>query len=421
MNPRITHQVRAAIAVALGLSMSSAQSASTRQPPECNSDVVYRVNSDSRPTTTELVRLRELCAQDYSSACSCLSNTTTCRPCPPQTSQEPARPEETPPSEETRTAPTRHDDHEDGRGHAGLAALFEALGRAIVTAGELREPDRQTGPQWVTTDQLDADGPRFPMQQQSGRFQVQGYAAAGWPFVADIQTEPGTWTWLELSYKGSNRPQYVDLTRPEGGRRTEVFNLPGAPGSFDIARYSIHSALLRQGYKPLYRPMRVFGLGAGPRAVGSIDQSSADDGNRSGPDTAFLSLAAMPRQALKFYRLAAQTDPGAALYLSVIAFGPTPETNPANVTWAVSARRKFAKSRIEVLLVPPRGEGIFTSVTQANIDLFRSGHVSGKWGTLPALTRIGPGWYSLQARAWRIGADGGDWTGASSYSYVQIR
>jgi hypothetical protein len=193
----------------------------------------------------------------------------------------------------------------------------------------------------------------------------------------DLETVPGTWTWLELRYKDRDQPMLVDLTRPDGGRRMAVIDLPGAPGSLGVARYSLHSALLRRGKKPIYLPLRVYGIGAGPNAVGS-------------------------------------------LYLSVTAFSPERASSPAQVRWAVSARRRFPRSQIEVLRLPRQGEDRYTLVTQDNIDLIINPQPSGSWGALPMRTTIGSGTYELQARAWRTAAGGGDWTGAYSPNYVFI-
>jgi hypothetical protein len=230
---------------------------------------------------------------------------------------------------------------------------------------------------WVTPQELDANGPRFPELQKIGHYQVQGYAAAGWPFAVDIDTEPGTRTWLEVRYQGSKQKEIVDLTRPHGGRRMEVIHLPGTPGAVGIARYSIRSGLPRGRRKPLYREFKIYGIGAGPNAVGS-------------------------------------------LYVSVTNFGPAQAANPVNVSWAVSAERKFQKSLIEVLRVPDRKKGKYTLVAQGPIELGLRRRANGSWGALPMKAAVGPGTYELQVRAWLTGAGGGDWTGAYAPGQVRI-
>jgi hypothetical protein len=285
-------------------------------------------------------------------------------------------------------------------------------------------------------EELDADGPRFPSRPIIGTFQVKGYAAAGWPFAVDIYTQPGTWTWLEVQYENQRQPMRVNLSRPEGGRHVEVIRLPGDNSAIQVARYSLHSALLPPGGKATDMPMTVYGIGAGPNAVGSVEPSAAAlsrpfglraergrlSANRS---DALFWPAALPREGRGLFNLAAaqQDSTAASLYLAVTEFGPTPAVSPAGVKWAVAARRHFPLSRIEVLRYPDQNDrrGRFQSIAQANIDLLLRAQAAGMWGALPMMERVRPGRYALQARAWRTKAGGGDWTGAYSPSYVFIQ
>ena len=350
---------RAAIALLLLCSTGSGRlSASTQTPPACNGDVIYRVNTDSAESTLSATGQQP-----------CIAGTVCNPPCRPSRTTTCPDPCANPTTTEGNPSSGEH-----GNGGNQLLPWLPIIGAIGVAVAA----DHLTGRKWVTPQELDANGPRFPSQQKIGRFQVQGYAAPGWPFAVDIDTEPGTATWLEVRYEGSNEPQYLDLTRPDGGRRITVVHLPGNSGSLGIARYSLHSALLRPGRDPLYRPFRIYGLGAGPNAVGS-------------------------------------------LYLFVTAFGPTPAVSSQSVNWAVSARRPFPLSRIEVLRVPGPGDDRFTRVTQADINLLASSEATGSLGALPTHSKVGRGTYELQARAWRTGAGGGDWTGAFSPNYVLIQ
>jgi hypothetical protein len=296
-----------------------------------------------------------------------------------------------------------------------------------------------TGKNWASPEELDANGPRFPVEQKLGHFQVQGYAAGGWPLAIDIQTEPGTWTWLEVRYRGEE-DQSIDLTRPEGGRRVEIVKLPGTPGTIGIARYTLHSALIRPGHKPLFQRLKLYGIGAGPNAVGALEtaQSSlkidgADAHFAARPllrpsGFALLRRASAPATpktglgALAFAAAAADPQvPRVGSYLSVTTFGPQYPSRPAEVSWSVAARQPFQRSELEVLQLPRDGKGKLTAVVRANLDLFARAQASGSWGGMPSLTNIGTGTYLLQARAWRPRAGGGDWTGAFAPDYVYIR
>ena len=155
----------------------------------------------------------------------------------------------------------------------------------------------------------------------------------------------------------------IDLSSPSGDRRTQLIYLPGHDRSVQVARYSLHSAMLPPGRKAVDVPMAVYGIGAGPNAAGLATQSSGSALSLSRVRLMFAAAPAdyranfgpalAPQQRFGLFHLAAAQDPGAAaLYLSVTAFGPTPATSPASVKWSVTARRQFPLSRIEVLLTP---------------------------------------------------------------------
>jgi hypothetical protein len=308
-----------------------------------------------------------------------------------------------------------------------------------VGAGAAVVADQVTGKDWVNSTELDAHGPRFPVEQKVGLFQVQGYSASNWPFALDISTEPGTRTWLEVRFKGDSQSQSVDLTQPEGGRRTAFVQLPPASGGVRVARYSIHSILERPGQQPQYRPIMIYGIGAGPGAVGAVESAqnllNADVLRQrisirpsfAAPGFVFLQAAsAAPAQlgawlGVSGMAAALQPDQRFGSYLAVTAFGPQYPTRPAEVAWAVAAHQSFQRSELDVLEVPQYGEGKLIQVANLPLDLFARPQASGNWGGVPVLASIGPGTYQLQARAWRPKAGGGDWTGAFAPSYVYIR
>jgi hypothetical protein len=249
------------------------------------------------------------------------------------------------------------------------AALLILIG-GVVAVGAL------TGNKWVKPEELDRNGPRFPKAQALGRFEVQGYAAPGWPFAVDLETLPGTHTWLELRYKGSRESFRIDV--PEGPpRRLRTLILRGPAGAgIGIARYTIHSASVRPGEEAIDQPLLVYGIGAGPYAVGS-------------------------------------------LYLSVPSFGPREAARPQQVGYAILARRTFPEARTEILQLPRKGNKLTLMSTQQMQML--SGPVRGNWGAMPPGKRAKQGAYALQVRAWRTQAQGSDWTGAIAPNYVVLR
>src|SRR5207302_3617405 len=124
---------------------------------------------------------------------------------------------------------------------------------------------------WPTPEELDANGPRFPNHQEFGRLQVQAYAARGWPFLVDFQTDPDATTWLELKYKAGERQEIFLAGPSSAGRKTESIHLPGNAGPPEVARYTIYSAVVPPGRTPEARRLRIYALGPGPNAVGSLD------------------------------------------------------------------------------------------------------------------------------------------------------
>src|ERR1043165_4745620 len=66
-------------------------------------------------------------------------------------------------------------------GGGGLPLLIGAIAGSII-AGTAIAAD-QGNLHLPSPEELDADGPRFPSRPIVGRFQVKGYAAAGWPFA----------------------------------------------------------------------------------------------------------------------------------------------------------------------------------------------------------------------------------------------
>jgi hypothetical protein len=347
--------------------------------------------------------------------------------CPPSTSGT----YDGPPPGGVTTTEGEPDGYGHDRNHShgpGLGPLIAALAGTVVVGTAIAADHGKVD--FKTPQELDADGPKFPSRPILGGFQIHGYAAAGWPFAVDIETQPRTYTWLELRYEHRREPVIIDLSRPEGGRRVQLVRLPGDDGSVQVARYSLHSALLPHGQRASDVPMTVYGIGAGPNAVGMLSQPTSDL-QRS--RAKFMSAAAADRptfwralasqQPRSLFNLAAAQDAGAALYLTVTAFGPTPASSPNTVKWAVAARRQFPLSRIEVLRYPDANDkkGKFKAVARAQIDLLLQSQASGLWGALQQAGSVGAGRYALQARAWRTRSEGGDWTGAYSANYVSIQ
>lgn len=236
-----------------------------------------------------------------------------------------------------------------------------------------------TGKDWVSPKKLDRDGPLFPSKQALGRFQVQGYAVPGWPVVLDIETEPGTETWLVVRYRGGKK----DLPRiriPGQGRRVEVVQLPIEPSrAIRIARFSVHSFRTAGKDKSVYQPHKIHAFGAGPRAVGSTT-------------------------------------------LDVTRLSPALARQAAEVQYSLVSRRLFDRSALEVLRLSGKGQGALKMVKQTRLFPLRPGILNGDWRQMQVQPKPASGLYHFQARAWLVGghADERDWTGAIAPNFVRI-
>ena len=424
MAHRFLPSTTTAIALVVALSMTAAQSLSpqTRPPQRCVPVGAVR-DSSIDPATGQVLKPcppGSVCQQ----ICPAIEGSCTYQCVKQQTESQTYDGESTGTGQSTGggTSDGQRQDGSRGDGSgSGWGGVAVAIAGALIGAAAVREMNQQTSSKWLTPDQLDADGPRFRMKQKLGRFQVQGYAQAGWPMVVDINTVPGAWTWLEVRYQDGDRKEVIDLTNPEGGRRTHVVRLPGPPGTIGVARYSLRSALLPRGREPVYRPLEVYGIGAGPNAVGSPGEALTEFGNGQIRARALFKRAAATRQSPMLYNLAAADGQDATLYLSVTTFGPQTASSPSTVNWAVLAKRTFPLSRVEVLQYPKKGEGKLLPVGHASIDLFGRKEVRGNWSSLTTTATAGKGKYTLQARAWRTKAGGGDWTGAFAPNYVFIQ
>lgn len=250
--------------------------------------------------------------------------------------------------------------------------IMVAIIAAAILANEL------TGKKWAKAEDLDANGPRFPDAQALGRFQVQGYAEPGWPFAVDFEALPGTETWLQIDYEDGKRRGQREFPLPYvEGRHIAVIHLPESDRPRTVARYTLHSAIKKPGEQHAYQPLKVYGLGAGPNAVGS-------------------------------------------LYLFVRDFGPTKGPDPNQVGYTIEAKRPFSRSQIEVLKLPKPGGTKYTRMATVSTPFIPNQSNRGSWAGMPFQPRPGIGVYQLQARAWGTADGGKDWTGALAPNYVSI-
>jgi hypothetical protein len=128
---------------------------------------------------------------------------------------------------------------------------------------------------YADDNSLAANGPRFPDSFTVGTFAVQGYFKDGWPFVLDFLPQPDSCTVLEISLH--QKVMYALLLDRDGrsGRRLVQAKLPpGIAERPQSALYVVRSerpaCAAQTGASHDPSPVEVYGIGGGPRAVGSV-------------------------------------------------------------------------------------------------------------------------------------------------------
>jgi hypothetical protein len=126
---------------------------------------------------------------------------------------------------------------------------------------------------------LSRGGPKIADQFNMSSFSIGAFVQGGWPMVVDHVLANGGELLVVVQVEGV--PPFNFRIRGTGRRQQEIFRLPTYfPAKPTPGMYTIQAATAGPGVAtPVY--MRMFGMGAGERAVGSV----AIDQVRFGPDT----------------------------------------------------------------------------------------------------------------------------------------
>ena len=127
-----------------------------------------------------------------------------------------------------------------------------------------------------------------------------------------------------------------------------------------------------------YAPLSVFGVGAGPRAVGSMTIGLDD-------------------------------------------FAPATAARADQVHYRLTAHRSFDRATVEVLRVPAQGDTL-QRVAAYPMARLSPGAYANSWSAQRVNPDPAAGAYALQVRAWVVGGGGDqrDWTGAFAPNLVRI-
>jgi len=279
------------------------------------------------------------------------------------------------------------DDGQSSGDHSGGSSVPAILAGAValVMIGSLlsqyksqaAESDPDMANEWARR------GPELAPQFNSSAFALRAAVRGGWPLVIDYAHGGPGQVELQISVRGSGEVLTFPLPRLDGGRHIIRFQLP--PWLGDDIGDAIIAVTARGGSAgtETLPDFRIFGLGAGPEAVGSV----AIDRLSFGPPGIHVSQ----REAAR-YRFFSRSDFDS---LSVEFFRVTDAGD--------GSRHQFVAQQL-------LGEGV------------RPDHWVGlnevrQWDGRGAADRASLGRHRLQVRAWD--ADG-DWVCAWSDSFVNV-
>ncbi|MGZ8269358.1 MAG: hypothetical protein ACXWUU_18080 [Burkholderiales bacterium] len=258
------------------------------------------------------------------------------------------------------------------RGGGGFGGFGFGIGLPLPGFGPAPQPDAADG--------LVESGPQFPAAFSMNCAPVHGFLRGGWPVVIDYQTTGGSTAVLEIHTTASQEPYAVPLERADR-RRLVTFALPQTYG--DTPQVALY--LVRAERQSAGGGVQLFGLGAGPGAVGSvaIDQVDFRPGN--------MRVSQKQRASYSFY-----------------------------------SRSDFNRAVVEILRVQRSGGDITVTLarsTSLDVGVNRGTWVGKKeqmtWDGTDGGNRVSTGPHLLQVRAW-LTQDARDWVAAWSPGTVVV-
>lgn len=120
----------------------------------------------------------------------------------------------------------------------------------------------------LNPDQLSSNGPNVPKNFDMNHFIVEGFIGPDWPVALDFTLDaPGA---VKFDIVTSDHQQYSALfTNGLHGRGIAIIHPKGLPDKVQIATFDVE-AVAPQGSNGPVPTLRVYGMAAGPKAVGSI-------------------------------------------------------------------------------------------------------------------------------------------------------
>ena len=259
----------------------------------------------------------------------------------------------------------------------GAAALY-AIGQHLA-----KERTEDRGEDREGVEELLRDGPQLPKQFNASAFGIRGLIKGGWPIVVDYEQQVPGRVQLRIAVPGADIVTYR-LDQFGLGRHVLRFELPEFLGSSLKPAVVALTAADDQLQVETLEGFKVYGVGIGPRAVGSV----AVDQLEFSPGTL----------------LAEQGD---------------------TAGYAFNSRSDFDNAAVEFMRVSQSPDGVRTRyVNGKRIDggvergRWIGSDASQRWNGHDERDRVSRGRHQLQVRVWD---NGGDWVGAWSDSLVTVR
>jgi hypothetical protein len=335
-------------------------------------------------------------AQQYGDTRAVLQPSQAASPAPPvvppptsSPSQPPQPPSRAEPAQPASSPARQQSEYPRQRGSSSVLNAAILVGIGAVLANLFSPSSGQASAPAANDDYLELNGPRFAVTQKVGTFVVEGYIRGGWPFVVDFLPQADTCT--ELNVYMAEKQVFSHLLDADGrsGRRLLKVVLPdNIAAAARPALYVLRSTRPACGRRGGGADggavsVEVYGIGCGPRAVGSV----AVDRLVFGPP-----LPKLPRELVQVgYRM---QWPFNHVAVEVLRF------------------RRSGADDIEVervaTLDPELGGGL------------PAGEVAGRtWDGRNGAAVLSLGLHRLQVRAWLAGDDR-SWVGAISPGAVRI-
>jgi hypothetical protein len=275
-----------------------------------------------------------------------------------------------PPTDSDGPTPSSDGKRRSSDGGGAGAAIAGAVAAAVGVAAFAHYTD--------PAQMLRREGPMLPAKFSMSCLPVRGFVRGGWPLVVDYLSDGAGQPSLEI-HLGTGGPAYVQAL--EGGRGRHLQHLALPPELGEEPRPALVLVKARGTGGP--GRMQLLGLGAGPRAVGSVAIDQVD-------------------------------------------FGPPVLRRSArqSASYGFHSRSDFNHLAVAMLRIASTGSEIRVSLAR---EYRFDGGVSRDsrfgphaWDGSDARNQTSPGAHLVQVRAWEAAGEAADWVTAWSIRSVQV-